>query len=162
MKNKGILLFISVVAIFNIVLLIILLPKIIYLINGIHLYNERIKERDDYTKITTTLSRKTIDDICLQFDIEADDERCLPNSVVYGPDFFPDIKKFVNDFPKNQLTRKIVDEKIGKYLVNCEIPSAEGIYACDYDLRGDGLYKILVFFNQEDFFYQIIANTGGS
>jgi len=125
-------------------------------------YAERIASQSDYTKITTPLPRSAVDDLCSKFEIDQSDARCLPDSVVYGPDFFEDIKTYFKALPDQEATFEIVREKLGAYLVKCENPSDEGHYRCRYDIRGDGIYPIFIYFTKEGHIYRVIANTGGS
>lgn len=137
-------------------------PLAIRVYTSLHNYNQRVAEQLDYTKITTPLPRNIVDDICSKFELEANDVRCVPDSVVYGPDFFHDIKVYLNGLPKHETAMDIVQDKLGAYLVRCGKPDNDGIYSCRYDLRGDGIYPIFVYFNKEGHIYRVIANTSGS
>jgi hypothetical protein len=137
-------------------------PIAIDIYTSLRNYNQRIASQSDYTKITTSLPRNVVDDICSKFELETDDARCVPDSVVYGPDFFDHIKTYLNNLPDEEATLETVQDKLETYLVLCENPDNKGYYACRYDLRGDGIYPILIFFTKEDHIYRIIANTSGS
>ncbi len=130
--------------------------------NDVQVYKTRVADSYDYTKRTTPLPQGVIDDICLKFAIGPNDARCQPDAVVYGPDFFADIKKYFNELPKQEDIIPIVDEKLGAYLVDCSGSTKDGIYSCNYDLRGDGRYSVRIYFTKDGLFYQIMAPTGGS
>ena len=144
------------------VVLYLIAPVAIDIYTSLRNYNQRIASQSDYTKITTPLPKNTVSDICSKFELDVNDDRCLPGSVVYGPDFFDDIKAYLNNLPDEKATFDVVHDKLGLYLVFCESPNNEGHYACRYDLRGDGIYPILIFFTKDGYYYRIIANTSGS
>jgi hypothetical protein len=125
-------------------------------------YTERVARQSDYTKITTPLPKNVVDDICSKFEIDRNDVRCLPDAIVYAPDFFGDIKTYLQRLPDQDATFEIVNEILGIYLVRCGSPDDEGYYSCRYDIRGDGIYPIFVHFTKEGQIYRVIANTGGS
>jgi hypothetical protein len=130
--------------------------------SAIKIHDTRVAESYDYTKRTTPLPQNVVDDICSKFALNQDDARCQPGAVVYGPDFFKDIKKYFNELPKQETIIPIADEKLGDYLVGCETSNSEGIYGCRYDLRGDNRYTIVIFFTKEGWLYRILAPIGGS
>ena len=142
--------------------LVFLLPIAIDVYSSLKAYNARIAKSSDYTKITTPLSRETAADLCKKFEIDMDDKRCQVDAVVYGPNFFDDLKSYFRGVPENEATFELVQSKLGSYLVNCGQPDNEGYYTCTYDIRGDGIYRIGIFFSSEDKYYRVIANTGGS
>jgi hypothetical protein len=144
------------------VVLYLVYPVAIDIYTSLRNYNQRISEQLDYTKITTPLPRSTVDDICSKFDIGSNDARCQPDSIVYGPDFFKDIASYLYDLSKQESALNVVQDKLGTYLVRCGIPDNDGIHSCRYDLRGDGIYPIFIYFNKEGRIYRIIANTSGS
>jgi hypothetical protein len=125
-------------------------------------YSERVKKSYGYTKITTPLSADTAKDICIKFQLKPDDSRCVENAVVYAPDFYKDIQRYFYDLPNELATFETVQEKLGEYLIRCSEPDNDGYYNCRYDIRGDGIYPIGIFFDKENYYYQIFANTGGS
>jgi hypothetical protein len=122
----------------------------------------RVAESCDYTKRTTPLSQKVINDVCLKFVLNPNDRRCQPGAVVYGPDFFPDIEKFFKELPKQEIIVPIVDEKLGAYLVNCEKVTKTGDYRCKYDLKGDGRYSIAIYFTVDGMFERMLDPVCGS
>lgn len=132
------------------------------MVPGLHAYREAAATRSDYTKITTPLPRKIVRDLCAKFDIDPSDPRCLPNAIVYGPDFFGDIKSYLEQLPQQDQTLVTIQNKLGPYLISCGEPDGKGRYVCTYDLRGDGIYGINVFFTKDNSYYRIIADTSGS
>lgn len=149
---------------------IIALGAILYLIHPIVVeiyaslqnYRRNVASRADYTEVTTPLQRSVVDDICSSFKLNPNDARCTPTSVVYGPDFFSDIVAYFGKLPHEDATLQTVDDKLGPYLDSCDDPDNEGYYRCWYDLRGDGIYPISVYFTKGGFIYRVIANTSGS
>jgi hypothetical protein len=137
-------------------------PIAIDIFTSLRNYQQRLANHPPYTEITTPLPRETVVDICSNFKLSANDPRCLPDSVVYGPDFFDDIKIFFRKLPKQEATLQTATEKLGKYLIVCEDPDNEGDFRCQYDLRGDGIYAIGIYFTKDGYIYQIQASTEGS
>jgi len=108
------------------------------------------------------LPRSVVEDLCSKFEISPDDPRCLPDSVVYGPDFYADLKAYFKGLPQEKQTFATVEEILGPYLLRCGKTDNEGGYSCAYDLRGDGMYRIRIFFTKDNFYYQIFATISGS
>jgi hypothetical protein len=125
-------------------------------------YETRVVQRDNYKLYTTPLSEVVIRDICLVLEIGARSEHCQSGAVVYAPELFDEIKSYFNNLPEEAQTEVMVQEKLGTYLDFCESPDAEGKYVCHFDLRGDGMYPIAFFFDENGMYYRIIANIGGS
>lgn len=134
----------------------------VYIYTSVQQINARAIEQSDYTKITTPLSADVAHDLCVEFEISPTDRRCESGAVVYGPDFFSDIKTYFFALPKQDATYQTVEDKLGAYRVSCEHPDNEGHYSCRYDIRGDGIYPIGIFFTKDGFYYRIIANTSSS
>lgn len=138
------------------------IPAVVEAYTLLQRYNARVTERDDYTKHTPPLSPAVAEDICTKFELDPSDERCLPGAVVYGPDFFKDIRAYFRALPDQVVALQIAEEKLGTYLVSCESPDNEGVYRCEYDLQGDGIYSISIYFTKEGYMYRIMTNEGGS
>jgi hypothetical protein len=107
--------------------------------------------RPDLSVYTSPLNTETIQDICQQFHLTGD-RRCQEDQTVYAPDFFPDI---LPAFERGVSTRDDVRAKLGVYEYDCEqpiyVPSLNRTYyTCSYDLRGDRVYPIGVFYDIED------------
>lgn len=125
-------------------------------------YDAQVARRSDYARTTTPLSSDVAHDLCDKFEISSKDRRCQPGAIVYGPDFFPVINSYLRALPKADATFQTVYEKLGAYLVGCEKPDKDGIYACRYDLVGDDVYPIGILFMEDGEIYDIIINTGSS
>ena len=162
MKNKGRIILICVITLICLLVAYFATSVAVRIFTSLKNYDERIARQSDYTKITTPLPNDVVEDICLKFEIKSDDPRCLPGSVAYGPDFFPDIKEMLRHLPREEATYQTVQDKLGNYLLMCEQPDNEGYYACRYDLRGDEIYPILIFFTEANTIYQVFADTSGS
>ena len=85
-------------------------------------YETRVAYRDDCKLHTTPLPESVVEDLCLKLDITGSSEHCQPNSVVYAPDLFDEIKTHFNDLPDQDKTYDIVQDKLGVYLDRCEKP----------------------------------------
>lgn len=144
------------------VMFYVLQPIAVDIYTSLRNYNKRIEKQSNYTKITTPLPKNVIDDICFKFEISSSDVRCRRDAIVYGPDFFGDIKEHFENISSKDATFETVQDKLGNYLIACETPDNQGYYACRYDIGGDRKYPILIIFTKEHHIYRIIANTSGS
>lgn len=163
-KNKilvalGILLVVCVALVYFYVLPVV---NVVYV--EMKAYETRVAIRDDYTLYTTPLSESIVEDICLKLGIDQTSENCKKGITVYAPELFDEIKTYFNELPDEEKTYETVENILGEYLIACVPTTSDGHYSCDYDLHGDKKYPIAFFFNEDDFYFQIIANTsrGGS
>lgn len=113
---------------------------------------------------TTPLSQEVVQDICIQFSLPAGDKRCQPGVTVYAPDFFQTITDYFRKKDDNWSTYEEVQVKLGKYQYELEKPltgydESEGFRAW-YDLRGDQVYPIAMWFNSDGRLYRISASIG--
>lgn len=143
-------------------LLIFMLPIISRVNTDLKAYETRVASRDDFRMHTTPLAKSVVEDICSQLGIRESSDHCQSGNMVYAPDFFGEVKAYFRNLPDRDKTRDIVQDKLGAYLEYCEEPATDGHYRCSYDLRGDKKYPIFFYFNNDGFYYRIIANTGGS
>lgn len=162
MRYKSKIILIGLVVLICGVILFVIYPNAVDIYASLQNYRKRIADQADYTKITTPLPRDVVDDICSKFEIDQGDGRCLQDSVVYGPDFFPDILAYFKRLPRHEAQLETVHDKLGPYLESCDTPDNEGYYRCWYDLRGDGIYSVVIFFTKEGNIYRVIANSSGS
>lgn len=139
-----------------------LLPVANTIYTDMKAYETRVAYRDNYKLHTTSLPKSVVEDICLKLGIESSIENCKSNAVVYAPELFDEIKTYFKDMPDQDKTYGTVQDKLGTYLVSCEKPDPDGYYRCRYDLRGDKVYPIFFLFDKDNFYYEIIANIGGS
>jgi hypothetical protein len=143
-----------------------ILPVATTVYSDMKIYETRTAYRDDYTNFTTPLSKDVVDDICAKLDIEKTSKNCLPGAVVYGPDFFDEIKTYFRSLSNQEKNHNTVQNRLGTYLISCEPPVLngryKGYYICKYDLRGDGSYPFYFKFDENDFIIETIANIGGS
>lgn len=123
-------------------------------------------EREDYTRYTTPLASDTVVDLCNKLDLSENDRRCNSGAVVYAPDFFDDIKEHFRNLPKEKATQEEVDETLGDYKMRCSHPTklstGKVYYRCLYDLRGDEVSIISIYFHGDGTIDYIMASTGGS
>jgi hypothetical protein len=117
--------------------------------------------KPDLSKYTTPLNQQTIQDICKQFDLK-DDRRCSLDNQVYAPDFFPTI---LAAFERGRSTRDDVKAKLGRYEYGCETPTyvpSLGItyYRCSYDLNGDRVFPIVIWYRDDGVVFRMTATIG--
>ena len=74
-----------------------------------------IPDKLNWKSKTTPLSPAVISDQCTAFSLPKDDQRCQPDSVVYGPDFFGAVWATFAPKDKPWATYDQVQAKIGKY-----------------------------------------------
>lgn len=95
----------------------------------------------------TPLSYAVINDICAKFALDQNDRRCQHSEDIYTPEFIDVISKA---FSSPGVTFDEVEEKLGVYRIECS-PSfvtsdKKEYFICEYDLSGDEIYKISIFF----------------
>jgi hypothetical protein len=113
---------------------------------------------------TSPLSQDVIDDLCLKFKLPTNDPRCQPGARVYAPDFFSVIRATFQ--PKNGpwATYDEVQLKLGKYQFTYDPPVTTGdgltYFRAHYDLRGDQVFPITMFFYADGKLWRLIADVG--
>lgn len=125
-------------------------------------YKTSVAYRDNYKLHTTPLPKNVVDDLCLKLFIKDSSESCNPDAIVYAPDLFDEVKAYFNGLSDESKTYEAVQSILGTFLIHCGTPDLKGRYRCQYDLRGDKIYPIAFYFDKHNFYYQIMANTGGS
>lgn len=166
LSKKTIFILALTVLIFVSLIYFYVLPVATTVYSDIKRYETRTAYRDDYTNFTTPLSKDVVDDICAKLNIEKTSKNCLPGAVVYGPDFFDDIREYFQNISSQPSTDSIVREKLEEYEVACSslIKTGNGFeyYECDYDLSSDGIYHIVFLFYKDGRIFRIMDNRGGS
>lgn len=152
----------TILVILGVLLFVYVLPVVTKVRAGLKAYETHVAYRDNYKLHTTPLATDVVADLCLKLNITESSEHCQPNAVVYAPDLFDEIKTYFKNLPDKDKTYDTVQDYLGSYLVSCHKTTSDGHYACKYDLRGDSIYPIAFFFNENDTYFRIIANTGGS
>jgi hypothetical protein len=113
---------------------------------------------------TSPLDQDVIKDICLKFALPSDDPRCQPGSQVYAPDFFGVITRAFRPTDGVSSTYDEVQEKLGKYQFDYNPPVTTGdgltYFRAWYDLKGDRVYPIVMFFYADGRLWRIIADVG--
>lgn len=130
--------------------------------SGIQSYETRIAYRDDYKLHTSPLSKNVTKDICVKLKIIDTSDNCRHDIEVYAPELFDEIKTYFYNIPNEDRTLITVQNYLGEYEIDCEKPDPDGYFRCKYDLRGDNMYPFYFLFNKDNFYYEIIANIGGS
>jgi hypothetical protein len=124
-------------------------------------YATRIAYRDNYKLHTNPLSNTVVEDICSKLGIKESSENCKPNIVVYAPELFDEVKTYFRNVPDQDKTYSNIENIFGQYLVYCESPVQDGRYKghyrCEYDLQGDQVFPIFFRFDENDFYYEVIA-----
>ncbi|WP_423222634.1 hypothetical protein [Candidatus Amarolinea aalborgensis] len=117
--------------------------------------------KPDLSKYTTPLDSDTIQDICTAFELR-DNRLCTQDGPVYAPDFFPII---LSTFERGVSTRDDVKAKLGRYEYGCElptyVPSLElTYYVCSYDLNGDRVFPVVIFYLDNDIVWRMTGTIG--
>lgn len=113
---------------------------------------------------TSPLDQAVINDLCSKFALPPNDARCRPGAVVYAPDFFGTIRDAFE--PKNSPWAKYddVQEMLGQYQFRYERPVTTGqgltYFVAHYDLRGDRVFPITMFFYADGRLWRLIADVG--
>ena len=115
----------------------------------------------DLSKYTTPLDSETIQDICMNFEIK-DNRLCAQDRPVYAPDFFPII---LSTFERGVSTRDDVKARLGRYEYGCELPiytPSLGItsYRCAYDLNGDRVFFVGIWYLDNDVVWRMTGTIG--
>lgn len=119
-------------------------------------------EKSDYTKRTTPLAETVVADLCEKLTLPEDDPRCQPGATVYAPEFLDSIKRYFNKLPAEKANQEEVDRVLGEYFYTRYIWPETKEYSRYYDLRGDHVAIIVVFFEANGTINHIIASVGGS
>lgn len=113
---------------------------------------------------TTPLDPNVVRDLCVAFSLSSNDKRCQPDSVVYAPEFFDVVRETFAPSNDTWATYEEVQEKIGKYRYRFEplVTQSDGItyFVAGYDLRGDRVYPIGMFFYDDGRLFRIVADIG--
>jgi hypothetical protein len=113
---------------------------------------------------TTPLDPAVVKDLCATFSLPSEDPKCKPNSVVYAPDFFGVVRETFAPSDGVWATYDQVQEKIGKYQYHYELPITTGdgftYFVVGYDLQGDRVYPIAMFFYEDGRLWRLVADVG--
>lgn len=117
--------------------------------------------KPDLSKYTTPLTSEVVQDICEQFAVK-EAELCKQTGPVYAPDFFPMI---LSSFQREVSTRRDVEAKLGRYEYACEPPTYvssldASYYRCSYDLNGDRVFPVVMWYYENDVLWQVTATIG--
>jgi hypothetical protein len=127
------------------------------LVVGNIISNNALKKHIQET--TTPLSNETIEYLCGAFKLTAEDKLCNGQVDVYGPDFYPVIGEIFyptardGDISTNPADYNYVEQTLGRFKTDCEPITGKDNYQhfrCHYDLRGDGSFKIGIYFSYPD------------
>jgi len=125
-----------------------------------HIYINYFKHEEDWKLRTSPLPQETIDTLCSNFNLESNNSLCIQAYAVYGPDFYEIIRDTFRPYEAYRIsnteaaTYEQVEEKIGKFKVECEsvVHQADGFsyFNCIYDLRGDREFIIGIMYSYPD------------
>jgi hypothetical protein len=121
-----------------------------------------LPHRLSWRERTSPLSEEVLLELCQQFNLDDKDSRCKPGAKVYAPDFFKTIRNDFMHYHGEVVNYDYVQEKIGKYQYRCEPvqkDSSAEYFICDYDLQGDRVYPIVIFFYSQGKIWRISAST---
>ena len=113
---------------------------------------------------TSPLRQDVVQDLCLKFGLSSADPHCQPANRVYGPDFFGVIRDAFQPTTGNWATYDEVQDKLGKYQFAYDPPVTTGdgltYFRAHYDLNGDQVYPIVMFFYEDGRLWRLVANVG--
>ena len=97
----------------------------------------------------------------MNFEIK-DNRLCTQDRPVYAPDFFPII---LSTFERGVSTRDDVKAKLGRYEYGCEPPTYEPsseltYYRCAYDLNGDRVFFVGIWYLDNDVVWRMTGTIG--
>jgi len=129
-----------------------------------HLFAKSAAERqEDWQERTAPLDEETIVDLCDKFGLLSTNPLCVPDAVVFGPDFFQIIKDSLTPEDGEGATYDEVESYLAEYRYFCEEPVITGdgdeYFSCEYDLVGDRVYPIIIFYNKDNSIRRIIADV---
>jgi hypothetical protein len=123
-----------------------------------------VPEKLNWKEKTTPLDPTIVRDLCMAFSLRLDDTRCQPDSIVYAPEFFDVIRETFAPSTGTWATYDKVEGKIGKYQYKLEPPvtQADGTtyFVAKYDLRGDQVFPIGMFFDGNGNLFRIVTDIG--
>lgn len=145
--------------------LLIFCSYVLYLANFFVAVKQYLyRKTPEYSELTTPLSSDVVQDLCMKLVLSPEDPRCQPGATVYAPEFFQTIKDALKPDDAEWAGYDKVEEVLGDYQTDCELPTKESdgkeYFTCRYDLRGDRMYPITVFFYTNGQLFGLSANTG--
>ena len=124
------------------------------------------RELADVTRFTTPLTAEVVEDVCKKFSLQTDDPRCQPGATVYAREIYPDIKSYLYDLPKDRANEEEVSKLLGLYEYYREpmthVSDGPDYYVVSYDLRGDHVYRLVIFYREDGSIDKIMSSGGGS
>jgi hypothetical protein len=113
---------------------------------------------------TSPLDQEIIQDICRKFQLPPGDTRCRPGAKTYAPDFFRLIRQTFAPRNSKWATYDEVQQKLGSYQFLYEPPVTTGqgltYFVAHYDLQGDQVFPITMFFYADGRLWRLFANVG--
>lgn len=123
-----------------------------------------VPEKLNWKEKTTPLDPAVVEYMCKAFSLPDKDQKCQTGSIVYAPDFFGIIRETFIPKDGPWATYEEVQEKIGEYQYAYEPPvtTGDGItyFRARYDLNGDRVYPIIMFFYDDGRLWRLVADVG--
>ena len=123
---------------------------------GIDGYLEAVRWRDK----TSPLDPKTVKYFCELLELPPDDPLCMPKEETYAPQLYPFIIQKLQPENGEWATFNDVEEILGQYKDRCSQIWVESdgfeYFDCRYDLRGDEVYPISIYFYPNGDIWKII------
>lgn len=156
-RNKNIFILIGVL----LSVLIILSPYIY----GVAIEIVSLPHQLSWRNRTAPLRAEVIRDLCQKFNLSDKEFRCKTDAVVYAPEFFQTIRRDFIHSNGETVTYDYVQEKLGRYQYECspmitERTGAE-YFICSYDLQGDHVYPIGIFYYSNGYLWRFFASALG-
>jgi hypothetical protein len=112
---------------------------------------------------TSPLEAPVVEDICAKLGLPAVDPRCQPGAVAYAPDFFRDITSRYREHDGIFSTYDEVQKVLGGYQYRYDpvVTTGDGLsyFRAHYDLKGDRVFPITMFFYEDGRVFRIIATV---
>lgn len=145
------------------ILLILMYAVGLILLTGFAMGFDAYRDLTQWRERTSPLDPAVVNDICQKFGLPESDDRCKPGAVVYAPDFFNTIGGTFQPENGEWATYDQVEEKLGEYKYEEEpitkVSDGTEYFVAWYDLRGDRVYPIVIFFYSDGSLMRIIATV---
>lgn len=116
---------------------------------------------EDYKRNTTPLSEDVKQDICEKLNISEMDWRCQVGNPVYAAEFSPEVGSFLKSIQGEKTAFEQVQNMLGMYRYTGQVDEYQYPIVYSYDLRGDGVCRMSVWFNADGSIYDAMVKCGG-
>lgn len=140
--------FISMVALFFLVVCYAMVRVVIYIVE--------ISQPPPYADYTEPLDSLIVQDLCGKFELDQDDPRCDSVGAVYAPEFYYEVHNLLE---AGELTSYPEWDVMFHDYQRCDPlqsrQDGSGFFWCDYDFKGDFVFRIHVTFNYDESLYRV-------